>query len=358
MENAQGEAQATVDSGRDEEGEDYPRPTSDVTICVDDLAVEEVYRETGVCIHPPYKQIFAAEEGDVVCGLCGLVLAERCPWPPLVSSSSPTWGGKDEEKASDGDDDIQTGHRLGVRELLLDVCSNLSLFNAKVVIDKAVREFFSFLKLRGWKATSINRRKPYLAFFFYKSLNYEGIYRTQRTIAFLFQVSPKAILKAEKEVCRQTGEKPLFIAAQTLVASVCGWLDQHYSVAHCAGRIAERMERSHYGADPEAIVFWSVWSAAQEFHLKVNKERLGLLRHRGKVNESLIREVLAMETNPRKHLLRVASVEDIFASYFDKDYVRRTPEEKEKAGVYFDPETIAKELDEREAKFYEPPHDC
>jgi len=335
-----------VDSAMGEEGEDYSPHTRSVNISVDNFAGEEVYRETGVCIHPPHLRVFVAEEGDMVCGLCGLVLAERCPWPWLVPSS-PTETGMNEDEGCDADGSIQTGHRLGVRELLLDVCSNLNLFKAEVVIDKTMREFFAFLKLRGWKATSINRRKPYLAFFFYKTLNGEDIYRTQRTIAFLFQVSPKSILKAEKEVCRQTGEKPIFIAARTLVASVCEWLDQHYSVAHCAGRIAERMERSHYGADPEAIVFWSVWSAAKEFQLGVTRKRLLSLRPRGKIDAKHIREVLSMESNPRKHLLRVTSVEDIFASYFGKDYTRRTSEEREKSDDYFDPETAGEEADGR-----------
>jgi len=314
--------------------------------------VEEVYRETGVCVHPPHLRIFAAEEGDVVCTLCGLVLAERCPWPWVVPSS-PTLGGKHEKEGADADADIQTGHRLGVRELLLDVCSNLNLFSAEVVIEKTVSEFFAFLKLRGWTASSINRRKPFLAYFCYKSLNGEGIYRSQRSIAFLFQVSPKSILKAEKEVCRRTGEKPIFVAARTLVASVCDWLNLHYSVGHCAGAIAERMERAHYGADPEAIVFWSVWSAAKEFRLGVTRERAASARSHSEIDDSRIREVLAMTTNPRKHLLRVTSVEDIFASYFDKDYARRTPETQEKSSVYFDPETVAEEEDGRRKKLYE-----
>jgi hypothetical protein len=242
---------------------------------VDKIVVDmcrEVFDDTGVCTHPKEAIVDdASSTGDIICTICGKAEAAgygeiMAPTVDLSSTSIDALEGRPGraggEKFSQmktwvsaGPADVQPAVGWFLRETLLDACTLIGVHIQMTVLDDAYDRFLRLANICRWRQSTFRCRKSFIAACLYRALCANGIFRPASRVAEAVGVTPRAFLRAEKELNRKLSLPTVYVWPHVLTEYVGDAIGMPYSLIRSAIAVVRLTERAYFGVSAEKIIF-------------------------------------------------------------------------------------------------------
>lgn len=233
------------------------------------------YTETGFCAHPETSLVDDQHSGDEVCGICGLVLAER------------TLRESHEER-------ILTASLFPWEDTIGEICHMLGVGNYSCIIFSCRLHYESICKRLPAKTTlGSSRNRPnraFAAYAFFWALHDHEVYRPINYISDVFSISPAAILKAEDEICKALQKRPIYISPMKVMISIADKVpgltpSLRKALIHFTNRVQDQV----YGASPERVVY----SILYHFNLYLQR-----MKDERKIDMNTVMDLFLFRTKP------------------------------------------------------------
>lgn len=208
----------------------------------------EVYKESGVCIHPACDLRFL-KEGLLLCVCCGSTVKrtrDKKRLPPAEPLDLMSTIGK------------HVQHDLKDK---FDCACQLLMLNENVIIPKCMIEYIKFAHRMGWvyaRSSLWYKREDYAAYIFYRVLIEMEIYRTPYDVITCFCTNEKYFSEAEKSYCSETGADKIYVATEKYFDTVRAWIVLPYKLLEPIKELISKIDGPLFGHSAEHVMMTAI----------------------------------------------------------------------------------------------------
>lgn len=192
----------------------------------------EVYKHTGICIHP-LKDLRYGDKGcEMLCVCCGSKLGE-------IALPSP----------------ISPHREIMLREMFSEVARMFGLEIVDVITEKCVSEWKKTSLTLSWSSGgNLTIRRDSAAYIFYKVCVREEIYLRPSEVARFFDTTLAKMLLAEDIYCMESGSEKIFVPISKQFEPISKWMFLSWAEKNFVCSLIEHFEKELFGKSAENIM--------------------------------------------------------------------------------------------------------